>query len=168
MPKNLEIKASLPSIRTALATCRRIGARRAGTLLQTDTYFKVTKGRLKLREINDKKFELIYYVRANQRGSRYSDYTVVPVEQPGPTKPVCSSIFGVNVVVRKSRTLFLYRNARIHLDRVRGLGTFIEFEVLVGRGRKQAAQLMDYLVREFGISRRSGIAGSYEDLLSLK
>jgi adenylate cyclase class 2 len=168
MPRNLEIKASIPSLRTALSICRRIGARRTELLRQTDTYFDVEKGRLKLREINGKKFELIYYERANHRGSRYSDYTIVSVDEPAAMKSICISLFGVKLIVRKNRILFLYRNARIHLDRVRDLGTFIEFEVLVKQGQRQARQLMEYLILEFGVSKKSSIAGSYEDLLYKK
>ncbi len=165
MPKNLELKASIPTLRSALSVCVRIRARKHSVLNQTDTYFKVKKGRLKLREINGKRFELIYYMRSNLRGSCYSDYVVVPVEEPKAIKTVCGILFGVKTVVKKSRILFLYKNARIHIDAVRGLGTFIEFEVLVHHGKRQARRLMDFLILEFGISKRRSIAGSYADLL---
>lgn len=37
---------------------------------------------------------------------------------------------GVLVVVEKVRRLLLWHNARIHLDKVRDLGTFIEIEAV--------------------------------------
>ena len=43
-------------------------------------------------------------------------------------------MFGVSVSVRKQREVWLYQNARIHLDRVRGLGDFVEIEVVVHQG----------------------------------
>ena len=49
------------------------------------------------------------------------------------------------MVVEKKRRLFLYKNSRIHLDEVRGLGTFIEFEVLVKHGKQQAQKLLELL-----------------------
>jgi adenylate cyclase class 2 len=168
MPKNLEIKACIPSLQSALAACVRIRARRIDTLKQTDTYFNVKKGRLKLREINGRKCELIYYERTNRKGSRYSDYVVIPLEEPRAMKLVCDLLFGVKTIVKKSRILFLYRNARIHIDEVKGLGSFVEFEVLVNRGKEQAKRLMDILILEFGISRQSSIAGSYVDMLTKK
>ncbi len=168
MPKNLEIKASIRSIQTALAICVRIGARRIETLKQTDTYFNVKKGRLKLREIDGKKSELIQYERINRKGRRYSDFVIVPLEKPTAMKVLCKLLLGVKAVVRKRRILFLYKNARIHVDSVKGLGSFVEIEVLVKRGKEQAQHLMDHLVLEFGISRQSSIAGSYVDLLSKK
>jgi len=168
MPENLEVKASVSSLGSATATCRRIHARKVAILKQTDTYFHVHKGRLKLRENNKKKFELIYYLRDNTRGSRYSDYVVIPLEEPRMMKSVCTTLFGVSAIVKKSRVLYLYKNARIHLDTVRGLGLFVEFEVLVKHGKKQAKLLMDLLLREFGLTTQLTIPGSYADMLQMK
>ena len=165
MPKNLEFKAAIPALRSAIGICRRLQARRIGTLKQIDMYFTVKSGRLKLREINGEKFELIYYSRKDLKGSRYSDYVVVPLKGPEAMKSLCRLMFRVKTIVRKNRIVFLYRNARIHLDAVRGLGTFIEFEVIVTRGKRQARRLMDFLILEFGLSARSSVAGSYADLM---
>ena len=41
-----------------------------------------------------------------------------------------AAAIGVRVVVIKSRRLFLWRDVRIHLDNVEGLGTFIELEAV--------------------------------------
>ncbi len=168
MRKNLELKAFYPSVQTARGVCRRIGARPAGILRQVDTYFDAPEGRLKLREINRREFELIYYHRANVRGTRYSDFLVVPLRAAEPMKEVCARMFGVKTVVRKRRTLYLFRNARIHLDNVERLGIFIEFEVIVKRGRVQAKRLMDSLVENFSIEQKSIIGESYSDLLMRK
>jgi adenylate cyclase class 2 len=165
MPKNLELKSSIPALRSALSVCVRIRARKKSILNQTDTYFKVKKGRLKLREINGKRSELIYYKRGNLKGSRYSDYVVIPVAEPKAIKSLCGILFDVKTVVKKRRMLFLYKNARIHIDIVSGLGTFIEFEVLVHHGKRQARRLMDFLILEFGISKQATIAGSYSDMM---
>jgi len=166
MPRNLEFKAPIHTLESALGVCRRIGARKIGVLVQTDTYFNVRKGRLKLREINGEKFELIYYKRASLKGSRYSEFEVIPVIEADKVKNVCGALFGVKIVVKKTRTLFLCKNARIHIDAVNRLGRFVEFEVLVNHGKAQARHLMDFLIREFSFSKTTSIAGSYADLLS--
>jgi adenylate cyclase class IV len=62
--------------------------------------------------------------------------------------------------------LFLYQNSRIHLDRVQGLGAFIEFEVPVTRGKKQARSMMNKLRETFRIRQKDIRGGSYRDLLS--
>ena len=143
----------------------RLGAERQGTLKQIDTYFKVAKGRLKIREINGTESELIFYRREDLKGTRYSDYSIVPLEEAEPMKEVCRKIFGVRVVVKKKRLLFLYQNARIHVDEVDRLGTFVEFEVIVNRGRNQARRLMSFLVAEFEITAGAMIGKSYSDLI---
>jgi predicted adenylyl cyclase CyaB len=165
MPKNLEFKSPISTLRSAVAASKRLRAQRIGKLNHIDTYFKVKKGRLKLREIDGKKFELIYYHRKNLKGSRYSDYIIVPLEEVKPMKILCESLLGVKTVVKKSRILFLYKNARIHIDAVKGLGTFVEFEVLVTQGKRQARRLMDFLILEFGLSEQASVAGSYSDLI---
>jgi predicted adenylyl cyclase CyaB len=165
MPTNLEIKAKYHSLPQAREISRTLGARFGGTLKQTDTYFKVKQGRLKLREINEKELELIHYRRRNARGSRYSDYTVIELQKKEAAKRVLNSLFDTLVIVKKKRELFLYKNSRIHLDSVAGLGGFIEFEVLVVRGKKQAQQLMLFLRAKFGIDSSMLIAGSYSDML---
>jgi predicted adenylyl cyclase CyaB len=165
MPTNLEIKVKYPSLAQAREISRTLGAKSGGTLKQTDTYFKVKQGRLKLREINEKELELIYYRRANSHGNRYSDYTVLELQKREAAKRVLNSLFETSIIVKKKRELFLYKNSRIHIDTVVGLGGFIEFEVLVVRGKKQAHRLMLFLRRKFGIDSSMLIAGSYSDML---
>jgi len=165
MLSNLELKAACRSLPAAEKIARKIKANRIGAMYQTDTYYRVRSGRLKLREIRGRGSELIYYKRSNRKGSRYSSYVVVPVSSSQPVKRLFRLLFGEVAVVRKVRTLCIYRNARIHLDRVRGLGSFIEFEVLNTKGKRQARSMMFYLKREFGIGKDSIIAGSYSDLI---
>ncbi len=165
MRTNLELKAKYRSAAAARSVSLRLGAKRKGILRQVDTYFRVRNGRLKLRQINGNQYELIYYHRKDRKGTRYSDFFVVPLNSVRPMMDVCKEIFGVLVVVRKRRDLFVYENARIHIDSVKGLGSFIEFEVIVNRGRRQAEKLMSFLITEFVIGMKDMIAGSYSDML---
>ncbi|MGB2867964.1 MAG: class IV adenylate cyclase [Bacteroidota bacterium] len=164
MPQNVELKAPVASIKEVEKIARRLRARRVGILHQTDTYYAVPHGRLKLREFREGTAELIFYTRPNKKGGRISDYSVVPLRSPAEMKQLLGRIYKVKEVVRKQRTLYLFKNARIHLDRVDGLGQFIEFEVVVSRGKKQAQKLFEFLREEFGIGQRT-IAGSYSDLM---
>jgi predicted adenylyl cyclase CyaB len=165
MPKNLEIKARCASLSSARQIARSIGARFAVTLRQTDTYFKVKQGRLKLREINRKQRELIFYRRENARKNRYSNYSVLQLPADDSSKRLLRSVFKVSVVVKKKRELYLYKNSRIHVDSVERLGGFVEFEVLVVHGNRQAQALMAFLRGKFGIGPSSLIAGSYSDMI---
>lgn len=168
--RNIEIKARYPDLEIAEAHARRIAGERPHTRLrQLDTYFKVPAGRLKLREIEgtEKKAELIFYHRPDQKGPKRCDYQLAPVADPAPLKHLLATAFGVRVIVDKERTVYLYKNVRIHLDRVRGLGTFLEFEAVMEDGVPDAAgrALLDSLLLEFGITGDQLLETSYCDLL---
>jgi predicted adenylyl cyclase CyaB len=165
MPQNLELKARISSISDAIRAARSFHMRPMGILQQRDVYYNVPHGRLKLRIINTCGAELIYYNRPNKKDHRYSDYCILPVSNPKLTNAFCTAVFSQKVVVTKKRRLYLYKNSRIHLDDVNGLGEFIEFEVLVKYGKRQAQILLNFLSAQFGIKRSTTIAASYSDLL---
>jgi adenylate cyclase, class 2 len=56
------------------------------------------------------------------------------VDQVAELRAALSSALGIKVVVAKKRSLFLWNEVRIHLDEVKGLGNFIEFEAVAGYG----------------------------------
>lgn len=164
--RNLEIKAhcrDLARIRTRL---RELGAERSEILRQTDTYYHVASGRLKLREMPDR-CELIAYDRPDQTGPKPSDYEVVPVEEPVGLAGVLARALGVRIRVCKLRELWLRNGDRIHLDEVDGLGSFIELELPVGDGTSAARRRgeAEQLLSDLGIDRADLVRVSYADLL---
>jgi adenylate cyclase, class 2 len=167
MATNLELKARIPSPDDLRERASRLGARPAGLLEQRDTYFRVPRGRLKLRECTASPAELIFYEREETSGERWSRYERVPVVEPEALKAVLALAGGILAVVEKRRTLFLFRNARIHSDEVTGLGTFLEFEI-VGGESPDARALMKLLREHFGIREEMVVRGSYADLIIAK
>jgi predicted adenylyl cyclase CyaB len=71
-------------------------------------------------------------------------------------------------VVRKQRTLFLKDNIRFHLDRVEGLGDFMEIEYIVSQAQNKEAvkKEVDLLLNALRIQKESLIGCSYIDLLA--
>lgn len=165
MPQNLELKAAIASTRAMTRIAVGLRAKKKGVLLQKDIYYRVPRGRLKLRTIGKRESELIYYSRPDKRRGRFSLYCIVPISRAKLADALCAAAFGRTVVVEKKRRLFLYKNARIHIDSVGNLGDFIEFEVIVNRGKNQAHKLLDFLYCRFGIRQSSLVAGSYSDLM---
>jgi adenylate cyclase class IV len=139
-------------------------ARYKGVLVQKDVYYRVPHGRLKLRSIGKGVTELIAYRRQNKRWGRISFYSILPVSNPKLAEAFYAAAFGRMVIVEKKRRLYLYKNARIHIDSVKILGDFIEFEVVVTKGKRQARRLLDFLCRRFGIQQSALVAVSYSDL----
>ncbi len=70
--------------------------------------------------------------------------------------------------VRKHRTLFLIGRTRVHLDRVEGLGHFLELEVVLAEGESSEVGVLvaHDLLGKFGISSSQLIEGAYIDLLN--
>jgi predicted adenylyl cyclase CyaB len=166
MAVNIELKAHDPDPDRSLEVSLALGAEDHGWLEQLDTYFVVANGRLKLRE-QDGASELIYYERSDEAVQRESNYLLVPTQDPNGLKAALASALGVKVAVRKKRRLLLWRNVRIHLDRVDGLGNFIELEAVAEAGTdldreyKSITELRDAL----GITDERILASGYSDEL---
>lgn len=165
MPKNLEVKIPIARIDEWKDRLSLIGAEFVRQVQQTDTYFIVDHGRLKLREVGASESELIYYFRDESLTERWSEYEVVPIQEPSRMKVLLSRSLGVKAVVEKHRQIFLYRNARIHLDRVTGLGEFLEFEVMELDGPQGAHQLLDFLLEELALRDAERVRASYSDMI---
>lgn len=164
MPDNLEIKVRAPNLSKVERIARNIG-RRVFSGVQVDTYFRVPKGRLKLRETPEGS-ELIWYRRPNKRAARWSSYSIIEVHDPEKVKSLFEELLGVKRVVKKHRKVYIYGDARIHLDRVDGLGNFVEIEV-VRRGSREGAQAqMKSLCQTLGLNGLEAIDRSYSDLKS--
>jgi adenylate cyclase, class 2 len=125
---NVELKARcnhLDIIRTKLT---RWGAQFFGIDQQTDTYFKTSQGRLKLREGNIE-YALIYYERNNQADPKPSSVILYEMKAGDDSlKELLSLLLGVDGEVNKTREIYYIDNVKFHLDQVHQLGTFIEIE----------------------------------------
>ncbi len=168
MRKNLEIKASIENIESCEKIAKSIHARFDRVMKQTDTYFNVSHGRLKLREIDDVQAELIYYSRNEEGNHRISDFQICPVQNPSHLREILALSLGIKIQVVKKRILYMYQTTRIHLDNIDNLGSFLEFEVPVDKNEQNAQETLDFLVSLFGIKENEYIKESYSDLLLRK
>ena len=168
MLRNIEIKVrcrDLSAVRERAVAAR---AEDRGTLLQTDTFYHSAAGRLKLREIAGDHAELIWYARDDVAGSKRSDYVVSLIADPLTLHAALEQSNGTRGVVRKRRDLFLWRNVRIHLDAVQGLGDFVELESVVGEVHEATASAnLDELLGLLGLTGSQVVAVAYADLLQL-
>ena len=164
--RNLEIKAAVPSLGPVRSRLRKLeGAYRHASLRQTDWYFRVPKGRLKLRSVGAQRGgELIAYLRPDKTSARTSEFQLLPTADAAGVRRLLEQMLGVRACVRKRREVWLYKNARIHLDTVEGLGTFVEIEVVFTTGMTQARALMKELREVLGVKPSALLAGSYGEL----
>ena len=183
MPANFELKARCADLPRARERARAIATSWLGEDQQVDTYFETAAGaarseaharaaarpgRLKLRESSLSGAQLVAYLRPDAPLARRSDYVVIPLPEPERTKQLLAELLGVRRVVRKLREIGLFENVRIHLDRVEGLGDFVELEAVWdgdGAGEAEQARKVAFLREQLAIRDADLIAASYEGLL---
>lgn len=166
--KNIEIKARCADasfIRQFLIGCN---ADFKGMDEQTDTYFKVKNGRLKLRQGNIEN-SLIFYDRENIAGPKMSNVNLFAVDHNSDLlKQLLINANGIKVVVKKKREIWFIDNVKFHIDEVEGLGSFVEIEAIDKDGTlglNKIKQQCEYYLNQFGITDENLLTHSYSDLL---
>ena len=167
MARNIEIKARIDSVDALMDTVAAIADKGPVGIRQDDTFFACPNGRLKLRAFSQDEGELIYYVRENQAGPKESFYLRSPTTAPDTLRDSLTLAYGQVGRVRKHRLLFLAGRTRVHLDRVEGLGEFLELEVVLadGEGPEAGVQEARGLLAKLGIWKSQLVEESYVDLL---
>lgn len=138
-----------------------------GTDEQTDTYFSVAHGRLKLRQGNIEN-NLIYYVRNNQAGAKDSHFNLVKIADAEALKQVLSQSIGVKVVVQKKREIYYIGNVKFHIDEVPELGSFVEIEagnITADLSQQELKKQCDHYMQALNILPEDLISHSYSDML---
>lgn len=165
--RNIELKIRVNNFREIQKILKLINAQFCDNLNQKDTYFNSQKGRLKIREVNNINFELIYYHRPNKSGLKISNYSRISLTkiQFKKLKSILVSSLGIKVVIFKKRKLWLFKNTRIHLDKVRSLGNFLELETVLKKikrndGEKEYLKIYNLLKLE----KYKKVEKSYSDL----
>lgn len=166
MAKNLEIKVQLKSHKDVKKILNKNKIHFKELLNQKDVYYKVNRGILKLRIENGIQ-TLIFYDRNEKSKKRWSDYYLLDLNSVD-ANVYLKRFLDVMVIVKKRRELYLYKNTRIHLDYVQGLGYFLELETRVINGLKDAEKRFNYLLDLLELRSKKEIRASYKDLLLAK
>jgi adenylate cyclase class IV len=167
VPRNVEVKARIDSVEALLPIARALADGPPERIEQDDTFFACSYGRLKLRDFGDGRGELIHYERPDRDGPKLSDYVRAPTADPAPLREALTRAHGVAGRVRKTRLLLMAGQTRIHLDRVQGLGDFIELEVVLrdGQDASEGEAIAERLLARLGVEPSQRVAGAYVDLL---
>jgi predicted adenylyl cyclase CyaB len=167
MARNIEIKAHVADLNALAARTAAIADSGPTVISQDDTFFHCANGRLKLRAFKDDTGELIFYQRGDQGGPKESFYVLSPTTSPDTLRETLTLAYGQAGRVVKHRTLYHVGRTRVHLDRVIGLGDYMELEVALSdeempeAGVREAQALMEIL----GVAPDTLVQGAYVDLL---
>jgi predicted adenylyl cyclase CyaB len=165
---NIEIKARCADpapVRQYLQSSPKADFR--GTDEQTDTYFRVSNGRLKLREGRIEN-NLIYYERADQPGPRSSSFELISIGNNLALKEVLTNACGIMAIIKKRREIFYIGNVKFHIDNVEGLGSFIEIEagnITADYPADQLRQQCEFYMSEFNLRSEDLVDMSYSDMI---
>jgi predicted adenylyl cyclase CyaB len=167
MARNIEIKARISSLEEWLPRAAALAAGAPVTISQDDTFFPCPNGRLKLRAFASGGGELIFYQREDCAEPKESRYVLAPVPEVGPIRDALEQAYGVMGRIRRLRYLFLAGRTRIHLDRVEGLGDFLELEVVLrpDEPNTSGAQEARELLKKLGVQEKDLVERAYLDLV---
>jgi len=175
--KLVELKAKVDDLDVVRRKLTSLGAHCKGTFPQIDFYFNVPEGRLKLRQVEGiDEAELVYYERENIAGPKRSDVFILEIRKPAVFKILLEKLLKTRAIVEKVREIYRYQGAllaskrqcvKIHLDKVKELGTFVEFEMETSdQTVERDRQILGNLIKELGIKPEQLERLSYVDLIS--
>jgi predicted adenylyl cyclase CyaB len=170
VPRNIEIKARIASVEAVEPGAAALADQGPIAISQDDTFFHCKSGRLKLRVFGATDGELIFYRRADQQGPKESFYKRAPTTSPEDLREALSLAYGQSGRVVKQRTLYLIGRTRVHLDRVEGLGHFLELEVVLEDDEAPEAGVREahLLMSRLAVEPSDLIETAYVDLLAKK
>lgn len=168
MARNVEIKAKVSDIADLMERSKHLATAGPTVIHQDDTFFGCANGRMKLRAFPEGNGQLIFYRRENAKGPMTSFYDLAPTHDADRLRGTLSLAYGQSGRVIKERTLYLVGRTRIHIDRVQGLGDFMELEVILRDGEDEASGIKEAheVMTSLGISENSLIDCAYVDLLN--
>lgn len=170
--RNLEVKVRIGN-KAMDITKARIDDWFHETLHQTDTYYHTSDGeRLKLREIEEVPSEthMIKYKRIDSTEAMMSTYDFYPIPDIKLFHRVFDASLQKEVTVKKRRDVYIYKNARIHFDRIPELGSFVEIEIVINNyeDEVESMDLMDEMLSVLGLMDADRIDVGYRELLLKK
>ncbi len=168
--KNVEIKAKCHNPDKVRQYLKQHNAKFIGIDHQTDTYFNVPNGRLKLRQGNIENY-LVFYNRPDTNEPKRSDVILYKPTDPQTLKQILAQSIGIKIQVRKTREIYFIDNVKFHIDNVEGLGNFIEIEAQDNDGtipEDALNQQCQFYLQELGIDTQNLVPVSYSDMLMMQ
>ena len=168
--ENIEMKARYSNLKKAREILKTSNAFFKGIDYQIDTYFKVSHGRLKLREGNIENF-LVYYEREDVESPKKSNVLLFKTDLNSSLKEILKKSLEILVIVNKKREIYFIDNVKFHLDEVENLGTFVEIEAINRDSefvKKRLLEQCRYYMECLKVPRENLVSKSYSDLLLSK
>jgi len=169
MARNIELKAHARAFDELRERAAALSDDAPLIFRQQDFFYDVPRGRLKLRQFDDgTPAELIFYQRDDRDGPKASYYSRSPVTNVDAMHALLAQALTMRGIVSKERHVYMAGRTRIHLDRVDGLGDFIELEVVLAPedDEEDGAAEAHALFSTLGVAQSDLVPVAYVDLLN--
>ena len=169
MIKNREFKAKVDQLKSYEQKLLNLNPTFKGIDHQKDTYYKVGNDKkLKLREGTIEN-ALIYYERPEVADEKSATILLYKHQPDAQLKLILENLHGIDIIVEKERKIYFCDNIKIHLDKVKELGTFLEVEAIKDENSRLTATELEEQCSKmrayFSIQDSQLLAYSYSDLL---
>jgi adenylate cyclase class 2 len=168
----VELKAKVDNLEPFRKKLESLKTEYVGIFHQVDTYYEVPQGRLKLREIESENgAQLVYYERLDVKGPKLSQVFIIELSKPRFMKQFFNKVLRIKTVIDKQRTIYRIEGTQVHLDKVKKLGTYVEFErptENTPEAKQKAHEKLETLMQTLGIKSETLQRGSYSDLIMQK
>jgi len=163
----IELKAKVKSLEPLRKRLEALKAEHMGNFQQIDTYFYTPKGRLKLRQIDNRTTQLIYYEREDISKPKKSEVFIMDLRESRTITALLKRILKVKTTVKKRREIYRYKGTQIHLDTVDSLGYYVEFERETCNAKlEKDAEILEELLETLKINPENLERLSYADLVN--
>jgi len=171
--RHIEVKAYLDNYQTVSDRVAALADDPPIDRVQHDTFFHCRSGRLKLRS-SGHLHDLIYYRRKDDYGPSESFYQTARTQNPVALRSSLNSAFGEAGRVKKFRRSYRIGHSIIHLDRVGGLGDFLEIKTELGGTAltqfsltpEQGSGIVESLMTTLNVDLFQLVDGAYIDLIN--
>jgi len=166
---HIEIKAYLDNFTLSSERVSALASSGPVDRVQQDTFFNCRSGRLKLRS-SGSYHDLIYYRRQDDYGPKESFYQSARSKNPQALRLSLASAFGIAGSVRKFRRTYRIGQTMINLDKVAGLGEFIEIKTELGEKltTESAGTEVENLMQALDVDLFQLVDTAYVDLINEK
>lgn len=163
----VELRARYEDIAAVRKRLLEMGARSLDVFCQVDTYFNVPSGEMGLCVINGGRGLLVYRPQGQTHSA--GEVFLTEVGNPGELAALLKAALGIKCIVHRIREAYSWGDVNIYLDKISGLGGFVELQVKVSEGEEEekALALLEVL-RKLGISEARLIHEPYSELVREK
>ncbi|MBI2060054.1 MAG: CYTH domain-containing protein [Nitrospirae bacterium] len=162
----VEAKARVDEFTDVQKTLKDLGARRGGEWEEKDVYFKVKRGKYKLKTDEDGKSALLFYFKDAVKGAKLCVCEKLPLKERGKMSQFLQANFGQGVEIKRKRSRYMLDSIRIFLDDVLDIGKFVKIEAPVDPTTPvhDAKKHVDDLVKKFRFTDRELTSYTYDEL----